>query len=343
MMGSWYAKTTRGLYQWGNWTDPEGPDDSSMIQKPQWVAIPKGETATEVCPFGSNTFIKTVESPKGCWLGYGFNTTGCLGVGHGREVHTPTPIPGSEAVYRWSSDVDLTFAWADTKSHTTLLSCGTNLVGQTGIDDETTERVFQLARVALPEGISISSIATDSEAVFFFTGDGKVFGCGYHPLANFDEDEIFTPEPFDFSARRGLTNGEISVFVTDDGMILTGAEAPYNEETTACVPLNGPWGRGPAPDGTAVHLTPDFLFLTTRTSVYVRGFEHDIEDSDMAEHANPPDPHGWRLLPAIPGASIIVVDGMDAPVFLTPSGWVQADGMPVDEIEGGEPVLKMMC
>ncbi len=131
--GSWFARTTRGLYSWGNNAYSKlglGPHHAQYphIKRPTFVPI--AGVMTTIQTFQYCTFMTV---GWGGWAACGHSLFGSLGIGeevtHSEAVHYPTFVPGSANVRRWYSHEYATFAWTSDQ----LLACGLNRSGQLGL------------------------------------------------------------------------------------------------------------------------------------------------------------------------------------------------------------------
>ncbi len=195
--GSWWAKTTHGLYAWGN--DKKGQlgvnadDDDFMsdgiVPLPTKVAL--DADVTDIAAFQTATFLRTAAG----WYACGDDQSGQLGLrrrlGGARFlpslIRRPTLIEGSVNIVRWVSGSSKTFAWTATGN---VLVCGCDSSGQLGLGAANAARepaIDILTRYPFP----ISGIASMGALTVFLSG-GRLLGAGcnaYHQLGpNDDED-----------------------------------------------------------------------------------------------------------------------------------------------------------
>ncbi len=171
----WVAKTTRGLFAWGDNGGVMGLDkgpDEECVRQPRKVPIDDDVLDVHLGPL--STFIKTDAG----WLGCGMNSLGQLGLGHTDKVPTFVPVPVRERVTRWTGDEYLTFAWTDCG----FMSCGKN-IGQFGKNHadpyDGTNSVTTLTPVALPDDVKgrVDRVVSGPSFVFILSGR-RCFGCG---------------------------------------------------------------------------------------------------------------------------------------------------------------------
>ncbi len=156
----WFAKTTRGLYAWGNGSLGLGDDD--LNNQPRRVPID-----IEVLTVYLTSDQSLFRTSSG-WLGCGDNSYGQLALGHSCEnVTTPALIPGSDGVTRLTGDVNVTFAFTDGG----LLASGDNRYGQCGVGS-TERHIPTLTPVALPYDVKgrVGRVVCDGGSSFFIAG-----------------------------------------------------------------------------------------------------------------------------------------------------------------------------
>ncbi len=239
--GSWFAKTTRGLFAWG--FNPKGrlgvgPTEDSQRPHDTRVDTPRrvvlDEEVLEISMFHENvTFIRTANLTG--WLGRGDNTCFQMDIPDSwAPVYRPTPIPGSREVTRVMTSFNSTFAWTPTG----LLSCGRPAHRQTGVDSRDDD-ITTLTPVDLPDVKGRVDRVVSNHASSFFLAGRRCFVCGYcsygvlgnHKKWNFPDpppeelpfpvDDVITCNATVFRTGAGLKvcgSNLFSLFTDEDGV-----------------------------------------------------------------------------------------------------------------------------
>ncbi len=217
--GRWFAKTTLGLYGWGeNFFGCLGLGNDDLIDQP--LRVPIDSDVLHVYQTHDQSFFRTSSG----WLGCGGNYCGQLGLGHTDDITTPTPIPGSEGVTRRAGNdrVNFTFAFTDGG----LLASGDNRNGQCGVgasDDDITT----FTPIALPDNVKgrVDRVVCTTVSSFFIAGR-RCFTAGSNRHGELgigsDEEIIRTPIELPVPVDDITSNDEVTIIRSGDTLLACG-------------------------------------------------------------------------------------------------------------------------
>ncbi len=213
--GSWYAKTTRGLYAWGhNVAGKLGAGTMSpCVPAPAFVGDIDPATITVTA---AQSFFCT--NNRG-WLVCGKNYSGELGLGHTDEVTIPTPASCPSAA-RWYSNLGSTFIW--TKSG--LMACGVNNAGQLGIGSGQWN-VTTPTPVDLPAGFrtNVDQVVCKGNMTMIVAGrTGYICGLDHFIVG---KRTLATPMPLPFPIDDAVTHGKNALFLSNGQVLSSGNNA----------------------------------------------------------------------------------------------------------------------
>ncbi len=178
----WFAKTTRGLYAWGEnkyryKVDKYGRNwhtwgmlglHYEYVRRP--LRVPIDSEVLDVYQKSGQSLFRTSSG----WLGCGGYSHGQLGLGFTDDYFIgPTAIQGSEGVTRWREGSDRNFAF----TLNSILTCGRNDYGKCGVGS--TDDITTLTPVALPDDVKgrVDRVVCNGGSSFFISGR-RCFGCG---------------------------------------------------------------------------------------------------------------------------------------------------------------------
>ncbi len=249
--GNWFARTTHGLYAWGQ----SGMDTRYgtlgtgtkvfVVTRPARVALPDiaADEVLEICPFDCATFMRTATG----WFACGTNFCGLLGLGHTDQATAPTPVPNSRAITRWTSSNRATFAWTDDG----LMACGRNTWGQLGTGTGDVDSVTTLTPVPMPPGVHAVDVVCGVVSTFILADDNLCYVAGSNQYSQMGliVARSPTPRPLPFIVSGVVASMVNTVFITPSGPLICGdarsAQVPGAAHGTAVIrtptPLATPW------------------------------------------------------------------------------------------------------
>ncbi|KAG9393432.1 BTK-BINDING PROTEIN-RELATED [Carpediemonas membranifera] len=218
-------RTHGTVYAWGcNTANKLGMLGPTVVTAPRAVRVQS--KVSEIIPCDACTFFRAVSENTGSsdWFGAGDNDTGCLGLGHTRDVTHPTRVPWFSQISRvWS-------AWGSTFMRTdkgALLACGSNDYNTLGHGTESIlgTVVPILTPVSLGfgrNGPSVTRVVRAFRATFIIVGR-RCFVCGINDVGQLGQPsqrDISTPVELDFPVDDVASFARSTVFRTESQLII---------------------------------------------------------------------------------------------------------------------------
>ncbi len=237
--GGWFAKTTRGMYSWGNCEDNRlghAIDDYSPSTQNRLGRVDLAEDVIDVLTYPECTFFRT----KDGWWACGCCTDGQLATGQGEMAsHPPLRIPDSADIQHIYSNEASTFALT---TRGDLLAAGRNRNGQLGISSESDSEDHFIA-VDLASILANSSLSSDlgdvstrvevnrvycsSSSTFILLASQVCLVCGMDSNHNLGLGThgggvsiVRTPRPLPFLVRDVITAHGTTIFIDGGGTVL---------------------------------------------------------------------------------------------------------------------------
>lgn len=240
--GAVYTWGANDFGQLGN-----GGTDASNHQTPVVVSGLSGVRSVYADSFGNGWALL----PNGDLYGWGNNSVGNLGLGHGSNVTSPTLITTGVAKIRAGTGHSILL-----KTNGAVWTAGSNNAGQLGNGNTTLQNTWQ---VVTPGSGTVVDISGSDRSTYLVRADGSVLCCGFNGSGQlgFTADAVahstFLTHPItDVAAAYGV-NATVFFMLNDgtswscgangQGVLGTGSTTPSSTDT----PLQMVWPGGVTP------------------------------------------------------------------------------------------------